>query len=562
MLARAGDRTDRQERALVAKTSVHDVRMEPELSNGGNTLPSAETERRLYLAFSRGELLDLRPPEDAGGRVENSRNWPAVRCVSAHAIASLLLGVQNAEPGEVAALRIAGARIVGRLDLDGAEIAHRLELVNCAFDQGVCLNDARTRTFSLLGCALPEFIARMTRFDGNLVLGTCVVSYVDLLGSRVDGILALSGSSIGGSDGVAVRADGLAVEGDLFLREEFNANGLVCLSGAAIGGDLTLSNAKLRADVAIDATAVHVKGHLKLGPKIKVDGDAALNYAVIDGQARIENAKFGRIKADRAQFRTDLLVASDASCDGEFRMVGASAVGRIDLELLNLGRNSPLNCEEVQASVLELPKSGVTGRLNLVNAHVSVLKGLRKPLPTMVSINGLTYDSLDPVLPAAEQIGWLRLSSSGYQPQVYEQLAATYRRIGHETDARAVLLAKQRHRRQTLTWPGRVVGIIHDVTAGYGYRSWFAGLWLILLLAVGTWYFTEFPPPPLKAGEHPDFNALAYTFDLLVPLINLGQAGAWNPHGRGQMIAYLLPLLGWLLTLSIVAGITRVLVKD
>ncbi|MER6951812.1 hypothetical protein ABT294_48135 [Nonomuraea sp. NPDC000554] len=107
-----------------------------------------------------------------------------------------------------------------------------------------------------------------------------------------------------------------------------------------------------------------------------------------------------------------------------------------------------------------------------------------------------------------------------------------------------------------------MVGVVHDVTAGYGYRSWLAGIWLVAFLAAGGAYFLASPPPPLKPAEHPDFNALAYAFDLIIPMIDLGQTGAWNPHGLDQLVAYVLILVGWLLTVSVVAGITRVLVRD
>ena len=52
--------------------------------------------------------------------------------------------------------------------------------------------------------------------------------------------------------------------------------------------------------------------------------------------------------------------------------------------------------------------------------------------------------------------------ASGYSPQIYDQLAAVYRRSGHDDAARRVLIAKQRHRfaQRNLAW--RVEGYVLD----------------------------------------------------------------------------------------------------
>ena len=52
--------------------------------------------------------------------------------------------------------------------------------------------------------------------------------------------------------------------------------------------------------------------------------------------------------------------------------------------------------------------------------------------------------------------------ASGYSPQIYDQLAAVYRRSGHDDDARRVLIAKQRRRfaQRNLAW--RVEGYVLD----------------------------------------------------------------------------------------------------
>ncbi|NUR82893.1 MAG: hypothetical protein HOY71_02265 [Nonomuraea sp.] len=443
---------------------------------------------RLRAAFARGDVLDLPDQE-----------------VEAEAILALLLGEVPAEPGQVAMLRLSGARITGQLDLDGAELRHRIELVSCTLEQDLLLNDARTRAITLVDCTLPAFRAGLARVDGDLKLSGCTMTGAHIESARVE-------------------------------------------------GDLDLSRSHLQ---TLQATGVRVAGHLFLTEKVEITGLSGLNYIAITGQGRLSEAKLGRIEMHRARFESDLIVINRSSCES-IELIGTTAQGRVDLEYLRTG---VLKCTEVQAAVLHLPDTEVR-ELDLDSTRVGVLRGVGRPYPGELSINGLTYDTIEPAARTSERLAWIRLGSGRYQSQPYEQLAAFYKRTGHETDARTVLLAKQRHRRGMLGWSGRLLGYLQDITAGYGYRSWWAGAWLVACLVAGTAYFLNYPPPPLKSGEHPDFSAFAYTLDLLLPMVDLGQTAAWNPHGVAQVAAYLLILVGWLLTLSVATGITRMLFRD
>lgn len=66
-------------------------------------------------------------------------------------------------------------------------------------------------------------------------------------------------------------------------------------------------------------------------------------------------------------------------------------------------------------------------------------------------------------------------------------------------------------------------------------------------------------PSPLKSGEHPDWNPALFALDLLLPVIDLGQAGSWQLHGGWQWLSTALVLLGWVLATTVAAGATRLL---
>lgn len=52
-----------------------------------------------------------------------------------------------------------------------------------------------------------------------------------------------------------------------------------------------------------------------------------------------------------------------------------------------------------------------------------------------MQLDGVVYDVLDPLLSVPDRLAWLGSQPDGYRPLPYEQLAATYRRLGHDADA-------------------------------------------------------------------------------------------------------------------------------
>ena len=62
--------------------------------------------------------------------------------------------------------------------------------------------------------------------------------------------------------------------------------------------------------------------------------------------------------------------------------------------------------------------------------------------PPRQELDGLTYGDMRPYLPARTRLNWLRRSAE-YQGQPFEELAAYYRRLGHDEQARLVLLARR-----------------------------------------------------------------------------------------------------------------------
>jgi hypothetical protein len=186
------------------------------------------------------------------------------------------------------------------------------------------------------------------------------------------------------------------------------------------------------------------------------------------------------------------------------------------------------------------------------------------PGPGGLRMEGFTYENLVPrgSFTLAMRLEWVAAATPEYNPEPYERLATTLRNSGEDADARKVLLAKQRRRRETMPLAGKLWGYLQDWTVAYGYRPGRAAVWMAVLWAAGALVFSRFPPEPLKPGEAPDWDPSLYTLDLLLPVIDLGQGNAWRPEGAWQWVTAALILLGWILATTVATGATRLLRRN
>jgi uncharacterized protein YjbI with pentapeptide repeats len=158
----------------------------------------------------------------------------------------------------------------------------------------------------------------------------------------------------------------------------------------------------------------------------------------------------------------------------------------------------------------------------------------------------------------ASRIEWLKGEPHGYDPFRYDQLIAAYRLAGMENNASFVALAKQRERRGTLGWPGKIWGFLQDSLVGYGYRLWLPIVWMGGLIAVGAFCFNGGSTPDSKP-KPPSFESVYYATDLLFPVLNLGDKANFEFHDWRRWLAYAFMLAGWILAAAVVAGLQRLL---
>ena len=189
---------------------------------------------------------------------------------------------------------------------------------------------------------------------------------------------------------------------------------------------------------------------------------------------------------------------------------------------------------------------------------------------------------------------WLQLQDQeqSFLPQPYEQLAEVLKASGYDETATEVLIGQQNDRiKYTNMHPikkgwNRILGMF----IGHGYRSHRALVWAFGLIGIGTilfhWGYSHpkqlitpsdvgntSEAPPQVSEDYPAFNALIYSTDVFLPIIDLQQQRYWIPNAnRGSEVTLLMLksqqgallrwyfwahiILGWILTSLWVAGFT------
>jgi hypothetical protein len=259
-------------------------------------------------------------------------------------------------------------------------------------------------------------------------------------------------------------------------------------------------------------------------------------------------------------------IGGDLNCtDGSFglvKLIGTQVSGQINFSGAALtGTPEAFDAYEMTAQELVLvPREPMTGQVDLSYARLRRLIDSAETWPPKLVLEGLGYDTVYPSLPVDDRLAWLA-RTEGYSVQPYEQLAAMYRQLGYEAEVRQVLIGRQRRHRAVRPWYTRGWGYLQDVTVGYGYRPLRALIWLFAAVLMGTVLFSTGRTPPTTTAKPPDFHAFIYSVDLLIPVINLGQRTAFAPTGFEQWVAMGMVALGWIFTMTITSGISRVVLN-
>jgi hypothetical protein len=482
-------------------------------------------EQSLVEHVCSGELLDLAADDEAVDKAA-MRSWGETRAIRATVIRDILRGRLAPDP-DPRGLRLRGARITGRLDLENLSTDVSFELEDCLLEEGIVARDARLAWVGLTGCQIehpaepPLDADRVTcsalDLTGARIIGHAGRGAVNLRGGHIGGQLSCDGAELSNDSGPALSADALQVDQDMSLSDVFTAtgsggHGAVRMSGARIGGQLNCDGAKLRNDSgpALSADTLEVNQGMSLSNVFTATGSGG-HGAVHLGGARIG----GQLNCDRAELRNDsgpalwadgLHVDQDMFLSNVFTATGSGGDGALRLRGARIGRQ--LSCKGAKlrndsGPALSAYTLQVGQDMFLSDGFTAAGSGYAAVDLRSVQVGGTLFFDPEPVSNAADSHrrilvdgltyagvpegvsveDWLRLlqdGTPGYAAQPYQQLAAGCRALGHERQAREVLIAQRRDQlaRTPTSWPERVWGRVTKITLGYGYQPWRALLFL------------------------------------------------------------------------------------
>jgi len=338
--------------------------------------------QRLRDAAPRGVLVDVRIGTPSADDVMATDGWAADRTIPAEALRALLL-VGGQMRDEVAAIRLAGARISGVLDLAHAAVDVPLFLTGCSFTHPPDLTWSRLRTVHFDGCAVPGLTARFAQVEGEIMLASCVITErMDFAGARVSGHLDLSGSRVSVRDAVAFDGSGLLAEADLIGKKGLSIVGEVRLQGARIAGNVDMEGMTLTSEIQL--RNANVSGDLVLsGSSLDNDGDPVLDA---------EHLRVG-----------GSMHCSGLTTRGEINLYAAHVTGQVDFarahlensggkafvseDGLTIGGSAIFNDALVRGTTL-MYRASVGGMLSFMNAQ------LHHPGSTVLALDGLSVASL------------------------------------------------------------------------------------------------------------------------------------------------------------------------
>ena len=553
--------------------------------------PLSAPEQRLVDKCRDGEACVLGDGTRPGGP-------DTARTIRADLLRYLILGGCDDCRVDEWGVQLVGAYVTGQLDLSFAMAKGATALVRCHFETRIQALNARFQSLNFDGSFLPGLMAQGIEVTGHVFLrsGFTAKGEVSLAGARIAGQLSCIEGSFGNEGGDALNAETIEVTGDVFLCDGFTAKGGVSLSGAKIGGQLACDEGRFENEGgnALNAHGIEVTGDVFLRDGFTAKGRVSLSGAKIGGQL--------------------------ACIKGSFENEGGDALyaGRI-----RVGAQFFWRGVTVHAGVINLAAAHVG---DLVDDAESW------PGSGRLVLDGFTYDRIGAAATDANtRLKWLAKGdrwNGEFFPQPYTQLAKVLREMGHDRAARVVRMAQERLVRQHIRETARIVPngdvdvalkslwadarnlvrllgdwILRWVT-GYGHAPVRSAIALAVLFLIATslanraWNEGSFAPNsgpilvstgwtdladdptipnPAKAWsahgaagqDWESFNRYAYGFDVVVPILTLGQTEAWAPSTtRGAWgwrlwwARWVLSAFGWIVTALGAAAITGIIRRE
>jgi len=574
------------------------------------------------LNLAEQKLLDACRSGEAAVIAEQRPERPDVlNTVRASFLRFLALGGDEDVPVHENGVSLQGVWVEGELNLVSAILPHSLGLINCHLST-INLRYSNVRGFvAFQGCYVESFDGDRMVCSGDVFLneGFSAKSTVRLADAQISGCLdcstAVFNDDRSGDEHVGALVCNNAVIGKVFLNKGFFSNGTVSLSGAQIDSDLLCSGGRFdgKKENALLCTGTMIKGFVSLTKGFTSTGMVCLSGAQIGSYLNCIGATFDGTSNKSPGYTNGLALRAEAmTVDGILFLHHLKEVkGAISLMSSKVG------------SLEDDTWYWLKGELMLDGFVYDKLAGSART-------------------DAKSRLAWLNKQSAShagladngnnFRPQPWQQLQKVLREMGHLEDARQVAIALEDRLREAKLIKHWMLYWLFGLLIGYGYRPfrlfiitliiwltcgvfyWYAALYgdngngvfapsnplvfqnpeyaacvpaspaaelegyklscgLPSVQGAGNWYLCK-----KLREEYTGFSPLAYSLDLILPLVDLQQEHDWAPMiptpkntWIGELKAHSLKhvtrlvvwveiLFGWmssLLLVAVVSGLTK-----
>jgi hypothetical protein len=314
--------------------------------------------------------------------------------------------------------------------------------------------------------------------------------------------------------------------------------------------------------------ALQVDRDLLMNGKEAEFGEILLPSAYVGGQLSLSGAKVtGTLRMDDLQVGSTIFMGRGGEFDGPINLLFGKIGGNLELAGGLLKGTVDLTGTQIGGELrLGSSRSGPTrwspnAALILRDVKANAIQDLSDSWPNKLDLEGFTYHSLgglfaaenDPMISRSVEWfnGWLG-KQKPYGPGPYQQLAAVLREQGRPDTADEILYAgKERERDQSSS--SRYLWLSANwLLIGYGYKVWRALLGAFVLVVIGA-LFSRFSGEGRKNGMP---FGLAYSFDMLLPIIRLREKHYQIELGWVRYYFYFHKVMGFVLASFLIAGLS------
>lgn len=290
-------------------------------------------EKKFFQAVARGEFADYRVHGEKKTDPELAAGWGKERTLSAEKIMWVCTDEQAKSQVTHKGILIRGAKIVDPLELLFAQLDFPLSFFQCRIMENIDLRHSMVKGLFFEGSHIKKLAADGVRIDGSVYLrnGFRADGEVRLLGATIGGDLDCSRGRLHNPNGKTLFASRLNVRGSLHLREGFESIGEVCLLGSKIGNNLECGKGRFLnpKGKALSADRLNVEGSVFLNKDFEAQGVVSLSGATIGnnlecGTGRFVNPKRNALNADNLNVGGSVFLNENFEAQGAVHLPGAT----------------------------------------------------------------------------------------------------------------------------------------------------------------------------------------------------------------------------------------------